>query len=353
MYQPKDEQAIATLYENVFNLPMPMEYWRWRYCNNPTNDIFLQLAVTADNQIVGQYAVMPLIMKIGDKEIEAALSLDSMVHADYRGQGMFSKLGKDLYDNLIAEGKIQFVYGFPNSEAYPPRIKHLGWVDLCENMPIYIRPLNFTKILQKVVRSTLLAQSLAPLAALVYRLLYLGSVKSDDKYALYAIQKFDERFDTLWQAARDISPIMIRRDRMYLNWRYIDHPNKTYTILAADAGDMLAGYIVLTQREIKGLEGIFIADLLVHPQYPDVAKALINAATVEARKRKNDLVSCLMFPDIPYAASLKKCGYIMTPAQFLPQEIHLGARNLGSYFEDTFIQNGTNWYITWGDHDTI
>lgn len=351
-YQPGDEQAITALYENVFQIPMSMERWMWRYGNNPTGQIAIELAAADDQRIVGQYAVMPVAMKVGDDEAVASLSLDTMVHSEFRGQRMFTKLADALYERLAAEG-MPLVYGFPNSQSYPGFVKHLGWHDLVEHLPVFVRPLKFSKLLAKTVPSGLLAQIAAPPARLVYRLVYRPGCKSSANLQLRALDAFDARSDRLWAAARDTAAVLIRRDQAYLNWRYVNHPDRTYSILAAERGDTLVGYVVAVEQEIAGMAGLFITDLLADPAHSDVPAALIAAVVRQARQRDCDLVNCLMLPHHPYAAVLKQCGFVLAPPRMFPQEIHLGARNLGSPRPDTFIHDSRNWYITWGDHDSV
>jgi GNAT superfamily N-acetyltransferase len=82
-------------------------------------------------------------MKVGDDDVVATLSLDTMVHPDFRGQGMFTKLAEDLYGRIANDG-MPIVYGFPNAQSHGGFVKYLKWVDLVEPLPIFVRPLKFS-----------------------------------------------------------------------------------------------------------------------------------------------------------------------------------------------------------------
>ena len=353
LYQLGDEKLISTLYESVFNLQMPLELWRWRYLDNQVDNVAILLAFSDDDQeLAGQYSLCSLPMKLNNQEIVGSFSLDTMVHPAFRGQGMFTELAIDLY-NRIAEDGIPLVYGFPNVQSHHGFSKYLGWKDLVKSIPIFVRPLNFSKILELVLHLDFIMGLLSPLAQFGYDVLRRPKGNHYKHYSVIPLSKFDERFDILWQEACDIAPILVRRDRNYLKWRYASHPIHEYSILAIEDGDMLIGYSILRIKELAGLQAGYIVDLLVHPDAKYAQDALLEATVRLAQAERCDLISCLMLEHIPYVDALKRRGFTRVPDRIMPQKMYLGARNNGSGFPDEFIHNSKNWYITWGDHDRI
>jgi hypothetical protein len=353
LYQKGDEGAIQELYENVFNVPMSLELWRWRYLDNPTRQTAILLAVSGKaGALAGQYALCPVRMKVDNQEIVGALSLDTMVHPDFRGQNMFTKMADDLYQRIAATG-MSLIYGFPNSQSHRGFTKYLGWKDLVTTLPVYVRPLMFPILLKKVLRSNVLSNLAGFLTGVGYKLMM--SLRSA-RYRCYTVKiqtRFDERFNKLWEQACGIASILVRRDCNFLNWRYSEKPQSNYTILVIENGDTLLGYCILRVQELAGLQVGFIADLLVHPEEKYGADALLEAAVKQAELQGCVMVNCMMLKHIPYLVALKRRGFILAPDFVLPQEIHLGVRNNGSNHPDSYLQNSTNWYITWGDHDRV
>jgi len=353
LYQPGDEYVIKELYESVFNVPKSIDFWRWRYLENPTGRIAILLAVSDEEQsLVGQYTLCPLLMKLGNKDVVGSLSLDTMVHPDFRRQGMLKKLAKNLYRLMAAEG-IPLVYGFPNEQSHHGLTKYLDWKDLVDPLPIYVRPLKFSGLLKRVLPSDYLTRVSYPVAKFGYQILRRTRGRQDRQFTVTTLARFDERVDKLWHQAREIAQILVHRDRSYLNWRYAFHPRSDYTIFAIEDKEELLGYCVLRIQDLAGLQTGFIADLLVNPEANYAPDALLEAAVRQAEAAGCDMVNCLMLEHILYIAALKRCGFIRAPARVMPQELYLGVRNNGSSHPDAFIHNSRNWYITWGDHDRV
>jgi GNAT superfamily N-acetyltransferase/lipocalin len=336
---------ICALYEQVFEMPLSLARWHWQYINNPTGKIALLLAVGEAGELAGQYALSPLILKVNNHTTLATLSLDTMVHPAYRGQGMFTKLAQDLYGKMAQMG-VDLIYGFPNEQSHHGFIKNLQWIDLYQTLPLWVRPLNFSTVVKKVFRSDLLTALGAPLASLGYSVVFQTARAST---TVRQVTAFDERADQLWEQAKGRAPIMVQRDQRYLNWRYPQHPDYRYTLFISERGDELLGYGVLSTQTVAGMSAAFIVDLLATSS--TVEQDLIGAMLNFAHRERFDVANALMPPG--HAGSLRRCGFIPLPKQLFPQELHLGVRNLTHRFSDNLLHDARNWYITWGDHDRI
>lgn len=352
LYQKNDEKDIRLLYEKIFDVPMPLEMWRWRYLEFLNDRAAIILAVSDENlQLAGQYALCSLPFKLGGEDVVGALSLDTMVHPDFRGQRMFTKLAEELYELFTKE--IAIVYGFPNKNSHHGFIKYLGWKDLVQNLPIFVRPLRFSPLLSKFIPPPNIVKFIEPIAKYGYKLLKGPIGKQYKKYSISKLPNFDERFDNLWIETKEIASIMVRRDSKYLNWRYSLHPSNDYTILAVIDGKSLLGYAVLRIQDLAGLSTGFIVDMLVHPSFKFVQDALIEGAVQFSEEKGCDMVTCLMLEHVPYVKSLKRRGFMRAPSSIMPQELYLGVRNNDSGLSNKFIHDSKNWYITWGDHDRV
>ena len=351
-YKPSDETDIKKLYCLVFGVDLDADQWRWRYVNNPTGLVAITIA-EAEEGIVGQYALLPVIAKVGDTVRTVALSLDTMVHPDYRGQGMFSKLAMDLYKRVERKG-VPLIYGFPNEASHHGFVARLGWVDLCERVPLFIRPLDVKRILGTKVNNHLFL-TVGEWIGLTGWSLLCPTRPSElpDGCTIQQVDSFDECVDQLWEHASSALNITVVRNYRYLNWRYVEKPGDEYTIFTLEgAGDIL-GYVVLKIVKKFGLQIGFVVDLLAVPDQPNISRYLISKAVEYFKELQADMISCMMLKQGPYIQALKKSGFLFVPPKFHPQEMYLGVRRNTKEYPAEFITNPNNWYVTWGDHDDV
>jgi hypothetical protein len=86
----------------------------------------------------------------GGKETRLAFSCDTMIHPEYRRQGMFSALARELYDHLETEVGINLVWGFPNDQSLPGFTGKLDW-RMMPIMPLMVMPIKpFAMILRSL-----------------------------------------------------------------------------------------------------------------------------------------------------------------------------------------------------------
>ena len=90
------------------------------------HDVIGYLAYDRAGTAAAYYGIFPMRVRLGDRDLLAGQSGDTMTHPDHRGRGLFTKLGRATYDDARGSG-IDFVFGFPNSNSYPGFVKHLGW----------------------------------------------------------------------------------------------------------------------------------------------------------------------------------------------------------------------------------
>lgn len=351
-YKEGDERGILDLHKLVFGTEISAEYWLWEYGRNPAGQALIVVA-ESDEGIVGQYALLPRLMRVGDDISIGSLSVDTMVHPEYRGQGMFIKLAQEAYQLATRRG-IHFIFGFPNGNSYYGFIARLGWAALYQGIPLWVKPLDLQDILKKrFVDNKLLASLGGKVGNIAMKAFYNRLQRNTLACSIKEISSFDPRFDSLWNEASRDHKIMVVRDEAYLTWRFIDKPGNDYVVLIAEKGNHLLGYIVLRCMDEFGLQIGFIVDILTTPEEIEVSVDLISTAVNYFELRQMDIVSCLMLPDIRYSHSLKQAGFIKAPNKLLPQNMYLGVRGFGSQYPITFLADSKNWFISWGDHDVI
>lgn len=349
-FQSQDSLAIRRLYKEVYSQEMSAEEWEWRYLKNPVQKVLINLAESGDGRLAGQYAVMPVKMQIGNETKTGTLSLDTMTHPDFRGQGMFVRLAEDNYARLAAAGVV-LTYGFPNQNSHHGFIKHLGWSDLQRCAPVYVKPLKSLGLLQQKLKSKVLATVFNPVFQLVWGCACFPQVRAaDSAIRISRVTEFDEHWDELWQRNAETMPVAVVRDQEFLRWRFLQNPVFSYTIFAAHEGEGLAGYVVLRSEERFGLRVGYLVDVLAPSA--KVLAPLLSHAEEFLRSQDCSLVSLLMMPKWARILNLRRMGYLRLPESVMPQDLHVGVR-VHQGTSELNISDPKNWYLTWADHDRV
>lgn len=289
-------------------------------------------------------------MKVKDEVYFTSLSLDTMTHKDYRGQGIFPTLAKGLYNDLGETG-IPITYGFPNTYSINGFIKKRDWFEIAD-VPIYIMPLNFINLINRYLKIKFLSNFIGNILNFFFNL-FLKRYKIPNKINIEKIKEFDKTFDNLWELVKDEIIIGVIRDSKYLNWRYFQKPEEEYIVFAIKSNELLKGYVVLKIEERFNLKIGLIIDIITDPSNMAYQDYLINYAIFYFKKKKVDIISVIMFPHWRYYESLKRYKFIKIIKKFFPEEIHFGARKNSDNFDFQLVKDPKSWYLTWGDTDVI
>lgn len=354
-YRVGDEEQIRPLFKLVFGQPLAADRWRWQYGDNPTGRVTITIAEGEDGTLAGQYALMPVAMKVGSVDTVGTLSLDTMVHPDYRRQGMFTKLARQAYEDLAQHG-VALTYGFPNHNSYHGFVTKLGWSDLHPRIPLFAKVLRYRSTLRKKLDSAPVAYALAAAARMVSSLeLLIPHRGLPSGCAVHDVSRFGPEFDDLWDRARGRYRVWVVRDARYLNWRYVDNPSATYERIAVYRGAEVLAYAILKSEERFGLKMGSVVDLVATEGDRALESYLLGEALRRFRDAGLDIASCMALEHTSVARALLRRGFIPVPAEVYPQELHLGAtcHSTARVSEEPMILDPTSWFITWGDHDQV
>jgi hypothetical protein len=116
---------------------------------------------------------------------------------------------------------------------------------------------------------------------------------------------FDERFDTLWAAARGQFDFLLRRDRAVLSWRYGDLRGGSFQVRTAEEHGELLAYVVCKREHNKG----YIVDLLALPGRLDALDGAAGAAVAYLDADGVSAVRCWLPRHHPYQDVLARHGF--------------------------------------------
>lgn len=219
-YKEGDETKILDLFEVTFGIELAPSFWRWRQLENPAGGPWTELVWDGD-RLAGHYAVAAAKFSINGEATSASLSMTTMVHPDYRGQGIFEKSAESIYARL-ADAGVRFVYGFPNANSHRPFVQKLAWTDICDTP--------------------------------MFRLDVALSKPGGSPSGVEEVAEFDARFDRLWDRVKGTKAIWSWRDSEMLTWRFLKNPANKYRIAVMADGAEIRGYVVVKQYLSTGLD---------------------------------------------------------------------------------------------------
>lgn len=124
-------EDFCDLYRSCFSDPITPETVQHRYLETPLKDDLLMVCAQQDGRLVANYAAVPMRAMYFGREVRCALSLNTMTHPDFAGQGLFLRLSGLLYEEMRRRG-YAFVYGFPNRFSNNAFISRHHWQDIYE-----------------------------------------------------------------------------------------------------------------------------------------------------------------------------------------------------------------------------
>jgi GNAT superfamily N-acetyltransferase len=309
-YQTGDKKHILELFRQSYGRDLDERFWAWRFRDGPAGTGVIYLSWDGD-VLAAHYAVTPVIMRINGQDWLTGLSGTTMTHPDYRGRGLFPRLAQRTYAYMTEAG-MGLVWGFPNALSHRGFVCNLEWVDIYE-VPTF--------------RLSLQGRLSLP-------------TPSDD---VVESEGFDARFDRLWKRVKDGYPIITRRDRPYLQWRYVENPAERYRILAHVEDESLLGYAVFKRYQ----DELQIVDILA-VQDTDVGLGLISRVAQIALEESAMSISLWLNVTHPLHHALEKRGF-----RNGEPVTYLGGLALQSDLPLPELYDFRNWYLTMGDSDVF
>lgn len=349
-FRDGDEEGILELWKAVYperpyNREQWMKWWHWTYRDNPSGKIRIWVA-EHDGKLVGQYAILPMTIKVAEESLAGALSLDTMTHPSYRHQGIFVTLAKEVYAEAQRDG-IHIIQGFPNDSSYPGLVTKLNWFYI-DTMRALVKPLNWWNAL-KLVTSNVFLIALGTLAGSLLGRVFGRSKKAPvvEGLTIAQVSRFDERINDFWDRVSHQYQIMVERKREHLNWRYASASSFDYLIYIAERKAELAGYLVLRCTKRKQVRVAIIFDVLAESE--EIAQCLIAEAIKRSREEMVDIVYYASTGGKSLAKSLRRSGFMPLP---LVKRLQFCAYSTLPDVSRKFLQKPGNWFVQIGDSDT-
>jgi len=318
-YQKGDENGIYKLEKQIdtmypgrnYNYNDWKKWWEWKYLENPVNENNPKIWVAEfKDQIIGCNAFLPIKMKIKSEKIIVTQNVDLMVHPDFRRQGIYQNLAKEALADL-KQKKSYIIYGFPNRFSYYGNIKY-GWFDISP-LNIGIKPLKIDRFIEKnlsnsfLIKKSLLKKIYVNLIKRIITTIFKEKkIKNSKNISASQVLSFDDEINDFWYKISDDYNIIVVRDKDYLNWRYVNVPDKKYIIFLAKENDEICGYIIIRceSQEIKDKYGS-IYDIVTLKNRSDIVYSLLGKAIEYFVSEDADFIHCSMIANEKFIKNFK------------------------------------------------
>jgi len=341
----KDMEGIFSLRRDAFGEmekdKLDSRFWRWEFMEG-ANGKGLIYIVEDGNKIVGHFADLPREFSLRGKVVHGTVSVDLMVHSDYRRRGIFEAMGKYAIQRVKNENGL-FMMSYPIRRETIHGFRKIGWEEVAE-LPVLVYPIKFGGVVNRYLHFSPVSFLLGGVARFFYCLLYgTKNRKGIEGIEIEEVGLFDDQFDHFWQKALSFYSIIGVRDRNYLTWRYLQHPTRTYTTFRAKKSGEMKGYIVLRKVELLNLNSAVIVDLLALDEV--TLEALVEKGIQHSRQEGADLLGFMVPRGHPYDKILRKRGFLPSPKTFQFMVYFHSKREI--------FNSPEKWYVNWGDTDVI
>jgi len=224
-------------------------------------------------------------------------------------------------------------------DVTPPAERLLRREGACDLglVPFYVRPLDVDALWARRPRP---APALAaPIASRIVGLLDRREARllRKDPVELVGVDRFSEAADEVWESCAAHYPVLVRRDRAYLNWRFAGDPLQRYELFEVRREGRPIGTAVLRTGAWGRVPAGFIVDWLCAPRD---GEALLAACLAVFRSRRLAAAYCV-HRNPAGTGMLLRLGFARRRGGF---RFLLCGRPGGA-----MLRNPRNWFVTLGD----
>lgn len=260
-FEKDNVEELFDLYRVVYKGSTAYEKrWRWEYEQNPLKDQFKIFIAKDGDKLVGATTRWPFKLKINDKIYHSAFNVNSMIHPDYRRQGIIETLYKtamDHYDFVYSKGTIPAMYRALMKMGFQPIPSNSYMTCILSNLKWALWRLEWYKTK-----------------------IDIENISFKDFLGFEKIDKFDEKFDRFRDRVIDQYSVILDKDSIYMNWRYINNPLKSYKAFYRKKNSKIISMGVVSQNGTTAK----LVDLIWDKTFKDEPCTTIKTVIKECKK---------------------------------------------------------------------
>ena len=313
-YKKGDEIGILKLDKMVEEHPWNrrnLKNWEWKYKGKNPFGKSIVFVATNNQKILATFSIIPLKYKIMGRIVNGSCSIAMIVHPKYQNKGLIKFVADKLFEEA-SKRNIEFIYGYPNSNAYEIHKKIFNYEDI--NMQsLYLKKINYNIKLAK------------------------------ENFKIVKKKKFEKKINRLFENANSQYKVSLKRDYKYLNWRYSDRPDKKYHLFVFYKDNEIVGYSILKLYKEKNILRGHMIDLFYNIKFKGLFKCIILHSYKFFKNKKCTEMTLWLQGDQKAQLELKNLKFkIHSKRPFI-------CKNLSLSKKLKLLLNKKNWYFTMGD----
>lgn len=337
----RDQVKVVRFWKTNFPA-WPEEKYSWFYQNNVAGAADCWLITNEENgTVIGTTVIFPRKFIINNRDYLGGITGDFAVDKQYRVLGPALKLQREVI-NSCESGKYHFLYGFPNMHSEPVQ-KRVGFVVVGSAIRL-VKVVRTYRYLRRVLKVVILSKFFSFFLDFIIRMFQKETwYRLSDEYEAKFLQKFDERFEKLWEVASVNFPIIGERSQQFLTWRFQNCPYQDYQIFVLEkrSDASLLGYVVFSVKE----KDVLIVDCFARDKN-EAYSTLLAAFLKEVRKFRIDSISIVYLGNEFLVNILKGFNFSQRADK----------RNIVAYTKkgldiSEIIKDSANWYFLAVDND--
>ncbi len=311
-----DFEVLIPLMKDCFGMDVDIDYFRWKYTENPAGSFVGFIAVDKFTGAVGgYYGVIPQFFELNGEKKTIFQSCDTMTHSEHRRRGLFRKLAMRCYQELKNENKL-FIIGFGGGQSTPGFLK-FGWRQLF-NYRYYFRPSQLCQFSK-------------------------GSESIKDEIVLTKALKAIEKGLDVSRGKIKAKAHAIRTEEQ-IKWR-LSNPYHKYLALRTKADDK--SYIIFyVDKDKLVVFDVYLAKI-------ESGRKMMKFLSREVVKKGFKGIISFCMEGSEDAANLKKLGFITNPFNFGPLSERVPFILYGSEEVMDQYMSPEDWHVTTYDHDSL
>jgi GNAT superfamily N-acetyltransferase len=282
----------------------------WKLQDNPGGEGTIFTAHDSD-ELVGLAAITRKDMLIEQEMVPGAEIGDTFTDERYRRRGIFSTLVGMATEECRERG-IEFIYGAPNDNSLPGYRNKLGFRVIADlKIDYVVCPLRSAAALAKMFPAFgFAAPALGGAIDPVLRSLHFLKLGRKTRYAVRRADDFPETVNDLFREVAQDYDFIVTRTRQYLQWRFVEGPDRCHVFVSEDPDRKMVGYCVVALGSWKGIPVGYLIDYLISEQSREVLGGLLHEVMRFCRSNGVAMIAAWDLKGSWHSALLRGLGFL-------------------------------------------
>jgi GNAT superfamily N-acetyltransferase len=242
---------VNDLYNRCYRADRPLAEAEWLYKGNPYGEGVIFGAFDGHDRLVGVRPTIAWKFVWSGHEKLAYQFTDAIVAPEHRGQGIFTRLVKDMCE--WADEYDVGLYSFPNQNSLPIYLKS-GRLEYAVRCRAQVKILSWPRYLRYRVGRRRAAAEPEPTVTVD------EAAVGERETFLTPIGRFESDFEDVHADLGSIAAFTLRR-KEFLNWRYFEAPARRYHVALVQQAGQPHGFVAA--RMIHDV--MHVLDVFVRP----------------------------------------------------------------------------------------